>query len=147
MFKNILVPTDGSEFSKATLRRAVSVAKASGAKITAFHAKQTYPDARFGESGVIAPITPEKFEDYENRETELFLGFAEKLCEENGVICETLSASSDDPAKAIIATAQACGADLIFMATHGWNSMGNLLVGSETRKVLVLSKIPVLVYR
>ncbi len=147
MFKNIFVPTDGSASSQATQRAAVAVAKAGGARITAFHAKQTYPDARFGQSGVIAPISPEQFEDYERRETEHILAFAVRLCAENGVACETMSAASDDPAAAIIAAATACDADLIFMATHGWNKMGHLFVGSETRKVLLLSKIPVLVYR
>lgn len=147
MFKHIFVPTDGSESSQATQRAAVSVAKAGGAKITVFHAKQTYPDVRFGQSGVIAPISAEQFEDYERRETEHILAFAAELCEQNGVVCETSSVTSDDPATAIISAAMACGADLIFMATHGWNKMGHLLVGSETRKVLLLSKIPVLVYR
>ena len=147
MFKNIFVPTDGSEFSQATQRAAVSVAKAGGARITAFHAKQSYPDARFGQSGLIAPISAEQFDDYERRETEHILAFAERLCAESGVICETMSAVSDDPAAAIIAASTQCGADLIFMATHGWNKMGHLFVGSETRKVLLLSKIPVLIFR
>ena len=39
MFKHILVPTDGSEFSQDTVRRAVSFAKEAGAQITAFYAK------------------------------------------------------------------------------------------------------------
>ena len=147
MFKNIFVPTDGSESSKATQRAAVAVAKAGGARITVFHARQPYPDVRFGQSGVIAPISAEQFDDYERRETEHILAFGVELCEQNGVVCQTLSVTSDDPATAIISAAGACGADLIFMATHGWNTVGHLFVGSETRKVLLLSKIPVLIYR
>ena len=38
MFKHILVPTDGSELSQETVRRAVSFAKEAGARITAFYA-------------------------------------------------------------------------------------------------------------
>ena len=39
MFKHILVPTDGSEFSQKTVERAVSFAAEAGAEITAFFAK------------------------------------------------------------------------------------------------------------
>ena len=42
MFKHILVPTDGSDLSKETARRAVSFAKEAGARITAFFAKPDY---------------------------------------------------------------------------------------------------------
>lgn len=36
MFKHLLVPTDGSEFSNETVRRAISFAKETGARITFF---------------------------------------------------------------------------------------------------------------
>ena len=42
MFKHILVPTDGSEFSKQTVVRAVSFAKEAGAEVTAFFAKPDF---------------------------------------------------------------------------------------------------------
>jgi nucleotide-binding universal stress UspA family protein len=38
MFKNILVPTDGSELSQKAVVRGVALAKAVGAKVTAFFA-------------------------------------------------------------------------------------------------------------
>jgi len=61
MFKNILVPTDGSELSKETARRAVSFAREAGARITAFFAKPEYPVSYYGEGALIDPTTPEKF--------------------------------------------------------------------------------------
>ena len=61
MFKHIFVPTDGSELSRATVQRAVSFAKESGARVTAFFAKPEYPIAYFGEGALIDPTTPEKF--------------------------------------------------------------------------------------
>ncbi|MCI6024662.1 MAG: universal stress protein, partial [Methanomassiliicoccales archaeon] len=36
-FKNILVPTDGSEYTKAAINNAVEMAKNYGAKITALY--------------------------------------------------------------------------------------------------------------
>ena len=38
MYKNILVPTDGSPLSRAAAARAIKLAKMAGAKITAFFA-------------------------------------------------------------------------------------------------------------
>ena len=52
MFKHILVPTDGSQFSQDTCRRAVSFAKEAGAKITAFYAKPEYPVTYYGEGAL-----------------------------------------------------------------------------------------------
>ena len=61
MFKHILIPTDGSELSRATASRAVSFAKEAGARVTVFYAKPEYPIAYFGEGALIDPTTPEKF--------------------------------------------------------------------------------------
>lgn len=147
LFKHILVPTDGSALSEAATQQAVQFAAESGAQLTAFYAKPPYPDARYGESGLIAPITPERFRQFEEREAERFLGFARRLCEKAGVACVTLSTESDAPAEAIIDAAWKCGADIICMASHGRRGFGSLLVGSETRKVLTHTSIPVLVLR
>ena len=43
MFKHILVPTDGSELSQATAKRAVSFAKEAGARVTVFFAMYLLP--------------------------------------------------------------------------------------------------------
>ena len=58
MFKHILIPTDGSELSRATARRAVSFAKDAGARVTVFFAKPEYPIAYFGEGALIDPTRP-----------------------------------------------------------------------------------------
>ena len=57
MFKHILVPTDGSELSKATAQRAISFAKEAGARVTVFFAKPEYPIAYFGEGALIGSAT------------------------------------------------------------------------------------------
>lgn len=147
MFKHILVPTDGSPLSEAAVRQAVEFAKETGARLTAFYAKPPYPDARFGESGVIAPVTPEKFQQFEDRLAERYLGYARELCEQSGVPFAGLTAVSDMPAESIVGAAGRCGADLVCMASHGRKGFRSLLMGSETRKVLTHGHIPVLVLR
>jgi nucleotide-binding universal stress UspA family protein len=147
MFKHILVPTDGSEFSQNTVRKAVSFAKDSGARITAFYAKRKYPVHAYVEGIEIDLTPPPKDKDIEEKQAQLILGFAENLCREAGVNCTKLSVATDVIYEAIIDAATENGCDLIFMASHGRRGWGALLLGSETTKVLTHSKIPVLVCR
>ncbi len=147
MFKHILVPTDGSELSQATARRAIDFARETGARITLFFAKPEYPIAYFGEGALIDPTTPEKFAELAEQQATEYLGEVRKLCDEAGVECGAVSVTSDVPYEAIIEAADKAGCDLIFMASHGRRGISGLLLGSETNKVLTHSKIPVLVYR
>jgi nucleotide-binding universal stress UspA family protein len=134
MFKHILVPTDGSQLSSDTVKRAIAFAKETRARVSFFFAKPDYPVAFYGEGALIDPTTPDKFADM-------------ALARAEGVDCGSISAVSDIPYEAIIAAAEESGADLIFMASHGRRGISGLLLGSETQKVLTHSKIPVLVYR
>ena len=147
MFKHILVPTDGSDLSKETARRAVSFAKEAGARITAFFAKPEYPVSYYGEGALIDPTTPEKFAELAEQQAQETLDFVAELCASAGVEVHKLSLTSDVPYQAIIDAAAQAGCDLIFMASHGRRGFSALLLGSETNKVLTHSKIPVLVYR
>ncbi len=147
MFKHILVPTDGSQLSTDTVKRAVTFARETGAKVTFFFAKPDYPVAFYGEGALIDPTTPEKFAEMAEQQASEILSANEAAAREAGVSCATLSSVSDVPYEAIIAAAEQAGADLIFMASHGRRGISGLLLGSETQKVLTHSKIPVLVYR
>mgnify|MGYP003339155330 CR=1 FL=1 len=64
-----------------------------------------------------------------------------------GVPCESILETSSSPYRAIVETAEACGCDLIVMASHGRRGLSAMLLGSETQKLLTHTKIPVLVVR
>jgi nucleotide-binding universal stress UspA family protein len=147
MFKHILVPTDGSQLSLDTVRRAVGFARETGARLTFFFAKPDYPVAFYGEGALIDPTTPEKFAEMAEQQSQEILGKAVALAAEAGVASDTRAQTSDIPYVAIIEAAQDAGCDLIFMASHGRRGISGLLLGSETQKVLTHSTIPVLVYR
>lgn len=147
MFKHILVPTDGSELSTDTVKRAVSFAKETAAKITFFFAKPDYPVAFYGEGALIDPTTPEKFAAMAEQQAQEILTAAKQQAQIAGVECASLSVVSDIPYEAIIDATKTTGCDLIFMASHGRRGFSGLLLGSETQKVLTHSKVPVLVYR
>jgi nucleotide-binding universal stress UspA family protein len=147
MFKHILVPTDGSQLSSDTVKRAIAFAKETRAKVSFFFAKPDYPVAFYGEGALIDPTTPDKFAEMAEQQAKEILAGHEALARAEGVECGSISSVSDIPYEAIIAAAEESGADLIFMASHGRRGISGLLLGSETQKVLTHSKIPVLVYR
>ncbi|THF63676.1 universal stress protein [Pseudothauera nasutitermitis] len=147
MFRHILVPTDGSMLSNIAVRQAAQLAAETAAKLTVVYVKPPYPDVRYGESGVIAPITPARFREFEEKEAQRILGLARNLCMEAGVACTALSAEGDEPSRTLLQTARNHDVDLICMASHGRRGLRRLLMGSETHKVLTHSAIPVLVLR
>ncbi|MBN8475588.1 universal stress protein [Sulfuritalea sp.] len=147
MFKHILVPTDGSQLSGDTVKRAIAFAKETSARITFFFAKPDYPVAFYGEGALIDPTTPDKFAEMAEQQAREILAAHEASAKAAGVSSASLTSISDIPYEAIIAGAEQVGADLIFMASHGRRGISGLLLGSETQKVLTHSKIPVLVYR
>jgi nucleotide-binding universal stress UspA family protein len=147
MFKRILVPTDGSEFSQETIRRAVTLAREAGASICAFYAKPQYPRSYYSEGVVFDSSPPGRFEELAEQEGQEIVGFVEGLCRQAGVPCSNLIVASEVVYKAIIEAATQNDCDLIFMASHGRRGLSALVLGSETQKVLTHSKIPVLVYR
>ena len=146
MFKHILLPTDGSEFSQNTVKSAIAFAKETGARITAFFAKQQMSMYLVGSEEVRFP-SAERFAELAEQEAQEILGSIEKQCREAGVECHKVTQSNNLVHEAIIEAANNNGCDLIFMASHGRRGLSALLLGSETMKVLTHSKIPVLVYR
>ncbi|MEW6164106.1 MAG: universal stress protein [Pseudomonadota bacterium] len=147
MFQHILVPTDGSQLSSVTVKRAISFAREAQARLTFLYAKPEYPVAFYGEGALIDPTTPEKFAEMADQQAKEILGACEQEAQAAGVHCASLAVTSDIPYEAIITGAVNAGCDLIFMASHGRRGLGGLLLGSETQKVLTHSTIPVLVYR
>src|SRR5664279_5323325 len=134
MFKHILVPTDGSQLSEDTARRAVSFAREAGARITAFFAMPEFPVTYYGEGALIDSTSPEKFAELSEQQAQQVLDFVGNLCREAGVECSKMTLTSDLPYEAIIEAATQCDCDLIFMASHGRRGLSALLLGSETNK-------------
>lgn len=111
MFKRILVPTDGSEFSQETARRAVSFANEAGASIVAFYAKPPYPFSYYSEGVVFDSSPPGRFEELSEQEAQEILGFIEELCRQAGVKCSKLVVASEVVYAAIIEAASSNDCD------------------------------------
>lgn len=147
MFKHVLVPTDGSSLSDATVARAVAFAKDANARITFFYAQPGFPMPIYGEGALIDPTTPEQFAKAAAEEAQHILDKAKEQADGAGVVADTDTLVNEIPYEAIIDAANRHACDLIFMASHGRRGIASLLLGSETNKVLTHTRIPVLIYR
>lgn len=144
LYSHILLPTDGSDLANKAVLHGIEIAKAMGAHVTALAVRPLLQD--FIAEGVAIHVTDEDRQKFiEN--TDKHLDVARKAAAEHGVELRARQVENSDPWKAIVATAEELGVDLIVMASHGRRGISALLLGSETQKVLTHSKIPVLVYR
>ena len=147
MFRHILVATDGNKLADKAVKAAIALAKSSGAKITIFYAAPEYKTPYYAE-GAFYDWPP--VDEYKKSIAQLavkLLGKAAKAAEEAQVPADTAYVLSDYPHQAIIDQACKVKSDLIVMASHGRRGVSALFLGSETQKVLALTKIPVLVVR
>jgi nucleotide-binding universal stress UspA family protein len=145
MYKHILLPTDGSPLSERAVADGIRLAKALGAKVTAFHVTPlVHPES---ENPTAFAAQVREHERRAEESTRTALGQAEQAARAAGVAWSGLHKEGDSPWEEIIAAAGAQGCDLIFMASHGRRGVSALVLGSETHKVLTHSKIPVLVVR
>ena len=150
MYKNILVPTDGSKLSCKAIKEAISFSKVCGSKITVINVmpdSSAYISERYNVSPELAAPLKKKFQgEAAARSKEII----DKACADSAaahVTCTGISVTNDEPYEAIVKQAAKSKCDLIMMASHGRKGLQSLLLGSETAKVLVHSKIPVLVVR
>ncbi len=147
MFKNILVPTDGSKLSQKAVEEALELAKLAGAKVVALHVYPRFLGSPYGTFGPADDVLAEAHTlHHEAAAAKLFAGI-QKLGSAVGVMVDTALTESDDVYKQIIATAKKKKCDLICMASHGRRGLAGVVLGSETQKVLIHSSIPVLVLR
>jgi nucleotide-binding universal stress UspA family protein len=148
MYKNLLVPTDGTKLSDKALRAAVGLAQAVGGRITLFHAVPEYQHAIYMESAVLADsVPPETFNAEAVNWANKMLAREARKVDAAGVKVTTDCAVGNTTHEAIIAAATKHKCGLVVMASHGRSGVSGFLLGSETQKVLTHSKIPVLVVR
>ena len=143
MYRHLMVPLDDSPLSADTIGRAVELARALGARVTFFHAKADYGGSSVG--ALERVMSPATFNENMAGEARALLAKAEVVAREAGIAYDSFAMTSDRPHEAILDAAEARGCDLIFMASHGRRGVKNLMLGSQTQKVLQHTTIPVLV--
>jgi nucleotide-binding universal stress UspA family protein len=145
MYKNILLPTDGSELAGKAVQDGLRLAKTLGAKATVLTVAKPFRVFTL-EMGMVQDTSAE-YKQRVQQQTAKILTAAADQAKATGVACETVQVEHEHPYQAIVDTAKSKGCDLIVMASHGRRGIAALVLGSETVKVLTHSKIPVLVHR
>ena len=143
MFNHILLPTDGSPASERAITQAVAFAKDAEARITGLHVMQEFHLLTYQVQ--MLEDTREQFIRECQARADVYLSALKKAADKEGVPCETICVTANQPFEAIVRMAEGKACDLIVMASHGRKGIAGFLLGSETQKVLSHSKKPVLV--
>jgi len=139
---NILLPVDGSAFTKRML------------SYIAAHDELLGPAHVYTFFTAVAPVPPnaaryldrELLDDYYRSEADDILSTVRVFAKQQGWTVRTEYAAGH-AAEAIAAFADKLKPDLIVMGTHGHTSLAGVILGSVTTKVLSQCRLPVLLIR
>jgi nucleotide-binding universal stress UspA family protein len=147
MFQNILVPTDGSDFSGKAISTAARLAHSLQAKLLVLHVRSPLETPHHVEGGALThlgrKVVMQEIEDEERK----LLDAAMEIAAAAGTAAESAFVAGYSTYDAIVRIAREQHCDLIVMASHGHLGLSGLLTGSETQKVLTHTTVPVLIVR
>jgi len=147
MFKHILISTDGSPLANKAAKAGIALARALGAKVTAYYAIEQLQLDYADEGYMMSQKMIEGIEDSARQAGQKRVDAIGKMAKAAGVPFASVVTKALTPYEGIIAAAKKRKCDVIFMASHGRRGLSKLIMGSVTQKVLTHSKIPVVVYR
>lgn len=139
MFKNILVPLDGSNLSEAALAPAAYLAENLKSQVTLLHIiEQDPPSEIHKERHLTKPD-----------EADAYLKEVAKRAFPTQVKVETHvhTAAVSDVARGIVDHAPELKPDLIVICTHGRSGVSDLLYGNIAQQVLAMGTVPLLVIK
>lgn len=145
MYRKILVPLDGSDFSEQALPLAHSVAAEAGGELQLVTAVPTLPP--------VVPSSEEKgqvkgwFEEERSRATEYLEAIRKHLTAGEADVPVHIKVLTGGPARAIEDRIRQTGADLVVMTTHGRGPLERVWLGSVADGLIRTSPCPVLLWR
>lgn len=139
-FQRILVPTDGSDYTKAAVNKAVELAKVVGGNITALYVIDKSAFSNLPADAAISSV----YSSLEKEGTNA-IDYVTEICNDAGIPVET-KIREGSPVNEIVSES-AGGYDLIVMGTLGRTGVSKLLMGSVAERVVRASNCPVMVVR
>src|SRR3954470_21315690 len=136
MFKNIIWATDGSASAERALPYAKALAQTDGASLTVVHAVETYAGSRA--AGLPVYVEEEEMQRQIEQQVE------ELRSEDIDASLKIVTGINVRAAHAIAEAATELGADMIVTGTRGHTSLGGLLLGSVTQRLLHIAPCPVM---
>jgi len=138
-FKKILVPTDGSEYTKPAIKEAVELAKMSGGEITALYVLDQTVLTNMPMDTAVMNVY--KTLEKEGQEA---VDYVMNLAKEADVQAKVVI-KEGTPVKVILE--ESTNYDIIVMGTLGRTGMSKLLMGSVAERVVRAALCPVMVIR
>jgi nucleotide-binding universal stress UspA family protein len=138
-YRSLLVPYDGSAFSRAALERACELAAADGARVTALYAIPRYEE-------MVGFLRTEGIRARLAEEAGKIVADAVRIGAERGVTVATAVAEGA-PADRVVDAVKQSGFDLVVMGSHGHRGMERALLGSTAERVILQAPCPVLVVK
>jgi nucleotide-binding universal stress UspA family protein len=141
LFKNILVPYDGSSHSKHAFKVALDMAKKYNSKISLVTVLDTSPGYWANTSlwdkamGGAKTLVTKEFESFESTAKKAKVSFHSEIIESKSVT------------KTIVSYSKSKKVDLLVMGAQGITGWGKLILGSVTDGVVHRVRCPVLIVR
>ena len=145
MYKEILVPLDGSEFAEAALSHARALATAFTSRVTLISIVESFSISP--QPGIIGPVITVgvDIEEDMQQSRDYIHVIAEDLRQLGIEVKEFVN--EGDPGSGISKYADEHGIDLIVMSTHGRSGIQKFVYGSVAEKILHNAKVPILLVR
>jgi nucleotide-binding universal stress UspA family protein len=145
MYKNLLVPIDGTDLAERAMEQSIELARQLGAAIVGFVVEPDMPLPNVGTQPSAYQRQREQHEVATDTHAHALLTRFGEKAREVGVGFSGRHTRSDRVDQAIVELANELNCDMIVMTTHGRGAFGELLFGSHTKNVLGKSKVPLLV--
>jgi nucleotide-binding universal stress UspA family protein len=134
----ILVATDGSEYSRRALARALDFAESYGSELDMISIVEISPE--------IYSIAPQVVEEKVEK-TEGYLAGLKKRAAARGITSRGFVRDSAEPYNVITEIAQKEQIGLILMGSHGRTGLSRILMGSTAERVIANAPCPVIVVK
>ena len=145
MFKNILLATDGSRLSNESVKAAIALAKSCGSRLIGLSVTGNLRALSIPEVSV--GVDMQQTDEAGRAKALASIAMITDMAREEGVPCTVQVAQGGRPYEEIMRVAEREHCDAIIMASKARSTLGRMLLGSQTQKVLARSKVPVLVFR
>lgn len=143
MYRNIMIPLDGSRFAEAAIPLGKAVARRSGGELHLFRVHEPLGSRVIGLAGISG--TREAWDD---RATSSELEYLERVAAP--LRAEGLQVRAEQergtPGEALASRTRE-GIDLVVMATHGRSGIQNVLDGSPSDAVMRRARVPVILVK
>lgn len=143
MYRNILIPIDGSSCSELATQEGLSIAKAIDANVTFIYVLED-PVIR-GHKNSDIPAYVSEFYEHDRQMGQDALDKSIRSAMQQGVRAKQILLEKQDPATAILKASSE--ADLIVIVTHGHRGFKRAIFGSVAESVIRHVTIPCLIVR